>query len=89
VVEGGPVATSVSGTIAVGVGPQGVALDQRRAVSAGLVVADFNGDGKPDILSTFQGDPYNRPSVPVLLNETVPYGAQTCTKRKSNVTGRK
>lgn len=55
----------------------------------GLAVADFNGDGKPDIVSTFQGDAYNAPNVTVLLNETVPYGAKTHAQRKSNVTVRK
>jgi FG-GAP repeat len=58
-------------------------------VSAGLVVADFNGDGKPDIVATFLGDACNAPNVTVLLNETAPYGAQTGTKRKSNGTSRK
>ena len=38
----------------------------------GLAVADFNGDGKLDIVSTFQGDAYNAPNVTVLLNESVP-----------------
>jgi len=47
---------------------------------AGLAVADFNGDGKLDIVSTFQGDANNAPNVTVLLNETVPYGAKTQTK---------
>ena len=56
---------------------------------AGLAIADFNGDGKLDMVSTFQGDFYNAPNVTVLLNQTVPYGAHTRTKRKSNVTGRK
>src|SRR6202140_281763 len=49
---------------------------------AGLAIADFNGDGKPDIVSTFQGDAYNAPNVTVLLNETVPYGAKTHAKRR-------
>ncbi len=47
----------------------------------GLAVADFNGDGKLDIVSTWQGDAYHAPNVTVLLNETVPYGAKTHAKR--------
>ena len=47
----------------------------------GLAVADFNGDGKLDIVSTWQGDAYNAPNVTVLLNETVPYGAKAHAKR--------
>jgi hypothetical protein len=58
-------------------------------IGAGLAIADFNGDGKPDIVATFLGDSVNAPYVAVLLNETVPYGAQTRTKRKSNVIVRK
>jgi hypothetical protein len=56
---------------------------------AGLAVADFNGDGKLDIVSTFLGDTNNAANVTVLLNDTVPYGAKTHAKRKSNVTSRK
>lgn len=56
---------------------------------AGLAIADFNGDGEPDIVSTWMGDPNVPPVVTVLLNETVPYGAPTHTKRKSNVNVRK
>ena len=52
------------------------------AGGAGLSIADFNGDGKPDIVSTFLGDAYNAPNVTVLLNETVPYGAKTHAKRR-------
>ena len=49
---------------------------------AGLAVADFNGDGKPDIVATFLGDAVNAPNVTVLLNETVPYGTKTHAKRR-------
>jgi len=49
---------------------------------AGLAVADFNGDGKPDIVSTFLGDANNAPNVTALLNETVPYGAKAHTNRR-------
>lgn len=49
---------------------------------AGLAVADFNGDGKPDVVATFLGDSINAPYVAVLLNETVPYGAKTHAKRR-------
>jgi hypothetical protein len=51
-------------------------------VPRGLGHADFDGDGKPDIMSTFLGDAYNAPNVTVLLNETVPNGAETRTKRR-------
>ena len=48
---------------------------------AGLAIADFNGDGKPDIVTTFQGDADNAPSITVVLNKTDPFGAQTRTRR--------
>jgi hypothetical protein len=51
-------------------------------IGAGLAIADFNGGGKPDIVSTWGGDPYTAPNVTLLLNETVPYGAKSQAKRK-------
>ena len=56
------------------------AWPSRGGGGARLAIADFNGDGKPDIVSTFLGDANNAPNVTVLLNETVPNGAKTHTK---------
>ena len=65
--------------------PQQFQVAQQSPLLAGTLhpaAGDFNGDGKPDIVATFQGDFDNAPNVTVLLNQTVPYGAKTQTKRR-------